>query len=351
MKYKVAAFALLFVALSILALYSIVMYQQVPIQEDQAGQVLDQVKITRFEYNSSDPYLITGTYTDASFLCSITYDNPSDKQITISGIEVFYYRSTTESKYAYIVADGFTNGPSVLNPGSSIFPIELKYNQWTTNLPETNNTTPFFHINTIISQGPYTRYIGSNVSDNRIENTVDEQSVQNAIYNLRSFYSTLAVSVWIIGLQPAFAFMLLVSKSKLSIERWAACVLAVNVFSIIVACFMWYFPQHRPVETSFTSGHGSGGVADAFANLLLSLAFIGVGGLNLFALASLLRHSPRAKSLTYLASGFMAAAGFILSFVWFSPYGWPSISFWVAVVLAAVNVITLLRLRLIYLSK
>jgi hypothetical protein len=157
--------------------------------------------------------------------------------------------------------------------------------------------------------------------------------------------------VWIVGLGPAFVVMLFVSKTKLQVERWAAGVFAVNAFSVFAAFVLQYLPKPSP---SVYSNYIPPGAGSFFAMIFLySIFFLGLilgGGLNLYAIVSLLRHSPGAKKRFYLAGVFVIVPALYLSFVLVFR-DLDSVVFWVSVVLVLVNVITLLRLRQIYLNK
>jgi hypothetical protein len=163
--------------------------------------------------------------------------------------------------------------------------------------------------------------------------------------------------VWIIGLAPACAAMLLVSKAKLQIERWAACVFALNLYGGVATLCLVLWPNPSPsimyYGGSILAG-GAAGMAEGFFSTAPILGGIFVCGLNLYALTSLLRQPQRAKNRVYFACIFMIAVGIPLSvFAWakyyFSnPFG---VYFWVFVVIAAVNALTLLRLRQIQSPK
>jgi hypothetical protein len=154
---------------------------------------------------------------------------------------------------------------------------------------------------------------------------------------------TLAATVWIIVLGPACAAMLFISKNKLQIKRWAACIFAVNVFSLTIAWLFGYYPHF--IQPSF-SGHGAS-VADFYGPLFILVIFIVGYGLNLFAILSLFLGSLLAKSGGYLAGGFIAVAGSYISFILFFSGELSSdyLFFLGSVTLVVVNVITLFRLR------
>jgi hypothetical protein len=333
MRYNVIAFALLFIILSIASLYSIILYQQVLAQDAQEGQLLSQVKVTRLEYNSSE---LTRTNSE-SFLCNIEYNNPTNSTVRLSSIHV-------EGKSAA----GVYPGTVLLNSGYSIVSVELS-----PKLP--NGTSPVFYIKAHVSLSISGRVLSSAVQGGKIENYVIGRTTWNPTYGLLSYYSTLAAVVWIVGLGPAFVVMLFVSRTKLQVERWAAGVFAVNAFSVFAAFVLEFLPKPSP---SVYSNYIPPGAGSFFAMIFLySIFFLGLilgGGLNLYAIVSLLRHSQGAKERSFLAGGFMIV-GFILSFLAsFSMmffYYWNSIAFWVFALIAAVNALTWLRLRQIHTNK
>lgn len=154
---------------------------------------------------------------------------------------------------------------------------------------------------------------------------------------------------------PAFVVMLFVSKTKLQVERWAAGIFAVNAFSVFAGFVLQFLPKPSPsVYSNYIPPRAGSFFAMIFLYSIFLLGLILGGGLNLYVIVSLLRHSPGAKERSFLAGGFMIV-GFILSFLAsFSImffYYWNSIAFWVFALIAALNAVTLLRLRQMYLNK
>lgn len=106
-----------------------------------------------------------------------------------------------------------------------------------------------------------------------------------SLYFVLMNQQALAATVWIIALGPACVVMLYMSKGKLQVYWWAACIFAVNVYSVSAASFLWYF---RPLGAV-------SGMTEGFFNLVIPVGFFLGCGLNLYALVSLLRQSQHAK--------------------------------------------------------
>jgi hypothetical protein len=139
--------------------------------------------------------------------------------------------------------------------------------------------------------------------------------------------------------------LLIISKSKLSIKRWAAGVFGLDIYGVIITIILTYASQPPPVETPSFSGHGSGYIALAFLNLLLLVAVIIVIGLSAVAIARMLRN-PSSNEAPYLA-GVCIVIGLLFYYFggdWMT-YSRIFFAFWVFILLACINVIALLRLR------
>ncbi|MCW4001253.1 MAG: hypothetical protein NWE93_13550 [Candidatus Bathyarchaeota archaeon] len=332
MKFKLAAFVLLFTVLSILSLYSFQMYQQILSQDAAEGELLSQVKVVKLDYNFSDLF---DADSGGSILCNITYQNPTNSAVELWDVRVEYY--TNPVHWGFPKAYGSYTSAFMLNSrSSSTISVEV-------NVQEANNTSPAFRIMTDAGYDISARELGSTVQGRKINNWVNGRSHADQTYGLLSFYSTLSTIVWIVGIGPAVAVMLFLSKGKTQVRRWAAGVFALNLFGIFALLLLWYLPKPLPSVYSnyFPLGAGSG-----FAEWVFLLGLILGGGLNLYALSLLFRDSQHAKIMSFLAGGFMIAA-FILSFfgsTTFASY-WNNSAVWFFPALAAVNALTLLRLR------
>jgi hypothetical protein len=144
MKTKVAAFVLLFVALSVLSLYYVLMYRQVVAQDAEEGQLLNQVKISKIEYNSSDLTIINGT-PSGNFSCNITYNNPANSTCHLGIMELGYYlnqRPAFQTTSCYYYPDLI-----VLNSGDSVITKVLYSNSYYDNISTTDGT-PIFYLTT-----------------------------------------------------------------------------------------------------------------------------------------------------------------------------------------------------------
>jgi hypothetical protein len=165
-----------------------------------------------------------------------------------------------------------------------------------------------------------------------------------SVYSVLMYQQVVAAAVWIIGLGPACVAMLFVSKDKLQVERWVACIFLLNLYCILMAFIIVNLPQPEP--SLFYYIPGSGGISEGF-NLFMFLALILYGGLNLFVSLTLFFQFSVAKKASYVTCG-LTIAGFI---VWFVAGGFilkDNLSLWVFALVAVVNALTLLRLRQIH---
>jgi hypothetical protein len=352
MKIKITVFVVLFVALSIGSLYYVLMYQQVLVQDAQETQLLSQVKITKIEYNSSEPTLINGT-TFVNFVCNITYNNPTNSTCYLRIMGIKYLRNQTTTFYIPFI---YYRDMIVLNPGNTVITEKLDN---TAKATETYDAYPVFSLTTCVAQEGHGRYFHSVVQDNKTDNSVYGRTLGDQTYDLLSNYSNLAAVVWIVGLGPALTVMLLVSKGKQQVERWAACVFAFNILCASAAILLTLWPKPPPsivdytYSSSFVGGVGYSEGVGFFLTVTILGGIFGCG-LNFYALKLLLNHSQSAKNRSYIAGGYMFIAGLILS-VFIQAIGlfsqWFNIVFWTFVIIAIANAVALIRLRGVYKQK
>jgi len=337
---------MLFVALSTLSLHYVLMYQQVLAQDTQEGQLLSQIKINKIEYNSSDPTVIMGTKSGGSFPCNITYENPTNSNCTISNIEVVYDRKGT---FEHGIAYGGSPSTILLNSTSLTITINMNYANLT-RPPTTNDTIPVFDITTVGRHGSTARELETTFRGGEIENSIARMRFDQT-YSVLSSYSTIAATVWVIGLGPAFVVMLFTSKGERQIKRWASFIFLLNFYSGIILAILPHLPLPGPrINYTPTSPEGES-IAGGVLNMVTLLALL-YGALNLYLFIRLFFQSRLKKTLSYIVLGsviavfifyFLAGLGYWLSNIDFG--------FLALAVLAGADAITLLRLRQICLNK
>jgi len=70
-KLKMAA-VVIFPVLVILTAIFLYQYQNVLVADSAEGQLMNQIRLVKVEYNSSDPLTITGTHDGGFFNCNFT---------------------------------------------------------------------------------------------------------------------------------------------------------------------------------------------------------------------------------------------------------------------------------------
>jgi hypothetical protein len=337
MKLKGAAFVMLFVVLSLVSLYSVVMYQKVLAQDAQEGQLLSQVKISRIEYDSSDPKTNTGA-SDGIFLCTFTFDLPANYSCRLPYFDIGYYRYGATDSYA--IASGFFSKISI-NSSNSTFTVEMSYVG--NNAEAANNTTPVFRISAVVMHDIAARELIIESHGGKIENTLYGRANQDQTYDLLALYANIVAYVWIIGLGLASAAMVLKSERTRQIERWVACTFLLNIYGVIAVLILSRLTLPEPASVSHYMPLGNMGDASVSFFYYLSILII-YGVPNLYLFITLFFKSRSNRGLIWGVC-VLTIAAFAL---WIGSGGlvvMGNLSFWAFTVIAVINAVTLVQLE------
>jgi hypothetical protein len=317
-KLKMAA-VVIFPVLVILTAIFLYQYQNILIADSAEGQLMNQIRLVKVEYNSSDPLTITGTHDGGFFNCNFTIQNPTNSSFDFLGISALFYRDRSHALYL-IAQGGGSGGDQQLTPGNHSFSVRMMYLSYT-ELPPDNFTTPVFQVTTTVKEGFSARNVYAETSGSVITNWgATSRSETDETFQLIYTYASLPMVTWILGLSLTLIIELITARRTSSeIEQIAGfSLLLIPIFILCIWSLQW-IPYPQPYRATGISVP-SGGVAGLM--ILVTIFFAAMTALSLASAFGFLFHQGWAEATAILVA-VLFAISFFLPFsgtVWQASY-------------------------------